>query len=301
VNLEAEAKQRMSGERLEASLEIDRLSTLEVVRLVQAQDRTVADAVAAAAGDIARAVDAIAARLREGGRMVYAGAGTSGRLALLDAAELPPTYGIAPERVPVLLAGGTEALQHAVEGAEDDEAAAVDELGKLGLGPADALVGIAASGTTPYTLAAARHARSLGALTVGIVCAEGSPLAAQCEVAIVVPTGPEVILGSTRMKAGTAQKMVLHTLSTGVMIRLGRVYSNLMVDMPATNRKLRARALRMVQLASGVSEETAGKALADSGGDVRTAIVVARAGVSAAEARALLARHGGDLREVLGE
>jgi N-acetylmuramic acid 6-phosphate etherase len=291
----------MSGERLEASLEIDRLPTLEVVRLIQAQDRTVADAVAAAAPDIARAVDAIAARMHTGGRMVYAGAGTSGRLALLDAAELPPTYGIAPDRVPVLLAGGAEALHHAVEGAEDDEAAALDETAKLGLGPADALVGIAASGSTPYTLAAVRQARRLGALTVGMTCAPDTPLATECDIAVVTPTGPEVILGSTRMKAGTAQKMVLHTLSTGVMIRLGRVYSNLMVDMPATNRKLRARALRMVQLAAGVTEAEAGRVLAESGGDVRMAIVAARKGLDAAEARALLERHGGGLREVLGE
>jgi N-acetylmuramic acid 6-phosphate etherase len=289
----------MSQERLAASLDIDRCPPSEIVRIIQQQDRLVAAAVAAAAPPIARAIELISARLAQGGRLVYAGAGTSGRIALLDAAEIPPTYGVDPGLVRVLMAGGERALLHAVEGAEDDEAAAVaavDEHVVAG----DAVVGIAASGTTPYTVAAVRRANRLGALTVGVTSTPGSPLAEEARIPIVADTGPEVILGSTRMKSGTAQKLILNTLSTGVMIRLGHVYSNLMIDMPATNEKLRRRAVRMVELAAEVPRAAAAQALCDAGGNVKLAVVMAGKKLDRDGAERALARHRGSLREVLG-
>ena len=289
----------MSQERLAASLEIDRCSPIEIVRIVQEQDRLVAEAVAAEAERIAEAIAQISARLAHGGRLVYAGAGTSGRIALLDAAELPPTFGVDPGLVRVLLAGGERAFTQAVEGAEDDEdaaAIAVDQHVTAG----DALVGIAASGTTPYTVAAVRRANRLGALTVGVTSTPGSPLAREARIPIVADTGPEVIMGSTRMKSGTAQKLILNTLSTGVMIRLGHVYSNLMIDMPATNEKLRRRAVRMVELAAEVPPETAVQALREAGGNVKLAVVIAKRQLDRDAAERALAEHRGNLREVLG-
>jgi N-acetylmuramic acid 6-phosphate etherase len=288
----------MSQERLAASLDIDRCTPGEIVRIIQQQDRLVAEAVAAAAEPIAEAIEQVSARLARGGRLVYAGAGTSGRIALLDAAELPPTFGVDPGLVRVLLAGGERAFTQAVEGAEDDEeaAAAVDAHVTAG----DALVGIAASGTTPYTVAAVRRANQLDALTIGVTSAPGSPLAQEARIAIIADTGPEVILGSTRMKSGTAQKLILNTLSTGVMIRLGHVYSNLMIDMPATNEKLRRRAVRMVELAADVPREEAMQALRETDGNVKLAVVMANKKLGREEAERTLARHGGNLREVLG-
>jgi N-acetylmuramic acid 6-phosphate etherase len=286
----------MPQDRLEASLDIDRRSTLEVVRLIQEQDRLVAGAAAREEERIARAIDEIAERLARGGRLFYAGAGTSGRIAMLDAAELPPTFGIEPSLVRVLMAGGERAYFAAAEGAEDDEAAAreaVDRNVKSG----DALVGIAASGTTPYTVAAVRRAKERGAFTVGVTSTPESPLAGEADLAIVAQTGPEVILGSTRMKSGTAQKLILNAISTGVMIRLGRVYSNLMIEMPMTNEKLRRRGERMVELAAGVSREVAARSLREAAGNVKLAAVMAKRGVAAEEARRLLA--GRTLREVL--
>ena len=288
----------MSQDRLEASLDIDRLPAVDVVRIIQEEDARVAAAVAAERNKIAHAVDEIAERLAHGGHLFYAGAGTSGRIAALDAAELPPTYGIDPSLVRVLMAGGERAFLHAVEGAEDDEdaaIAAVDENVKA----EDALVGIAASGTTPYTVAAVRKANMLGALTVGITSVAVSPLAREVDIAIVPQTGAEVIMGSSRMKSGTAQKLVLNTISTAVMIRLGRVYSNLMIDMPATNEKLRNRAVRMVELAAGVLRPTAVQAIRDANGNVKLAAVIAKKRIDAAAAKALLDAHGGRLREVL--
>jgi len=290
----------MSQDRLAASLDIDRCTPREIVRIIQDQDRLVAEAVASAAEPIAQAIEQIAARLARGGRLIYAGAGTSGRIALLDAAELPPTYGVDPGLVRVLLAGGERAFTQAVEGAEDDEAAASAAV-EAQVTAGDALVGIAASGSTPYTVAAVRRADQLGALTVGVTSAPGSPLAQEARIAIVADTGPEVILGSTRMKSGTAQKMILNTLSTGVMIRLGHVYSNLMIDMPATNEKLRRRAVRMVELAANVQQDKAVQALREAGGNVRLAAVMAGRKLSRAEAERALAEHGGHLRDVLRE
>jgi len=284
----------MSQDRLDSSIDIDQRSSIEIVRLIQEQDRLVAEAVAAEAEKIAHAIDQIADRLSHGGRLFYAGAGTSGRIAMLDASELPPTFGL--DVVRVLMAGGERAFFAAAEGAEDDEDAAIDAVSGE-VKSDDAVVGIAASGTTPYTVAAVRRANMLGALTVGITSAPGSPLAREVDIAIVPQTGPEVIMGSTRMKSGTAQKMILNTISTGVMVRLGRVYSNLMIDMPATNEKLRSRAVRMIELAAGVTRPMAVQAMRDAGGNVRLAAVMAKKRIDANEARQLLA--GQSLREVL--
>jgi N-acetylmuramic acid 6-phosphate etherase len=286
----------MSQDRLEASLDIDRLPTLDVVRIIQEQDALVAGAVAAQAERIAHAIDEIAERLHRGGCLFCAGAGTSGRIAMLDASELPPTYGIDPSLVQVLIAGGERAYFQAAEGAEDDEDAAIDAVSAT-VTADDAVVGIAASGTTPYTVAAVRKANLLGALTVGVTNVATSPLAQHVDIPIVVESGPEVIMGSTRMKSGTAQKMVLNTISTGVMVRLGRVYSNLMIDMPATNEKLRNRAVRMVELAAGVTRPMAVQAIRESGGNVKVATVMAKKRVSADEARRLI--EDKPLREVL--
>jgi N-acetylmuramic acid 6-phosphate etherase len=286
----------MSPDRLEASLDIDRKPTLEIVRIMQEQDALVAGAVAAQAERIAHAIDEIAERLSNGGRLFYAGAGTSGRIAMLDASELPPTYGIDASLVRVLMAGGERAYFAAAEGAEDDEEAAIEAVSR-DVTSDDVVVGIAASGTTPYTVAAVRKANLLGALTVGVTSVPGSPLAQHTDIPIVVETGPEVIMGSSRMKSGTAQKLVLNQLSTGVMIRLGRVYSNLMIEMPATNEKLRNRAVRMVELAARVTRPMAVQAIRSSDGNVKLATVMAKKGVSVEEARALLATRS--LREVL--
>ena len=286
----------MSQDRLDASLDIDRRSTLEIVRIIQEQDALVAPAVAEQRQRIAHAVDEIANRLRHGGRMFYVGAGTSGRIAMLDAAELPPTFGIDTSLVRVIMAGGERAFFAAAEGAEDDEEAAIATIGADVVAD-DAIVGIAASGTTPFTVAAIRKANMIGALTVGITSIAGSPLAQDADIAIVPEPGPEVIMGSSRMKSGTAQKLVLNTLSTAVMIRLGHIYSNLMVDMPATNEKLRNRAVRMVELAAEVPRAVAVQALRDADGSVKLATVIAKRGVSADEARSLLKSAG--LREVL--
>ncbi len=287
----------MSQNRLEASLDIDLRPAIEIVRIIQEQDDLVAGAVAAQAERIAHAVDEIVERLRHGGRLFYAGAGTSGRIAMLDASELPPTYGVAPDLVSVLMAGGERAYLAAVEGAEDDEDAAIDAVNRE-VRAEDAVVGIAASGTTPYTVAAVRRANMLGALTVGVTNVAGSPLAQHVDIPIVIDSGPEVIMGSTRMKSGTAQKLVLNQLSTAVMVRLGHVHSNLMIDMPATNEKLRHRAVSMVELAAKVPRPVAVQAMRDADGNVRLATIIAKKKVTADEARRLLGDRS--LREILG-
>src|SRR5256886_5228001 len=276
----------MSQDRLEASLDIDRRPTLDIVRIIQQQDALVPPAVAAEAERIAHAIDQITDRLSHGGRLFYIGAGTSGRIAMLDVAELPPTFGIDRDLVRVIMAGGERAYFAAVEGAEDDEDAAIEAV-TAEVRADDAGIRIAASRTTPYTVAAIRRSNMIGALTVGITSQPGSPLASEADIAIVPNTGPEVIMGSTRMKSGTAQKLVLNTISTGVMIRLGRVYSNLMIDMPATNEKLRGRAARMVELAADVTRPTAVQALRDAGGNVKLAGVMASKKLAADHARHL--------------
>jgi N-acetylmuramic acid 6-phosphate etherase len=288
----------MSQDRLEASLEIDRLPAADIVRIIQAEDARVAAAVAAEADRIAQAIEQIAERLSHGGRLFYAGAGTSGRIAMLDASELPPTYGIDSSLVKVIMAGGERAYFAAAEGAEDSEDAAIEAVNRE-VKAEDALAGIASSGTTPFTVAAVRRANMLGALTIGITSVPGSPLAREADIPIVAETGPEVIMGSTRMKSGTAQKLILNTISTGVMVRLGRVYSNLMTDMPATNEKLRSRAIRMVELAARVTRPMAVQAMREADGNVKVATVIAKKKIAADEARRLLEKSGGRLREVL--
>jgi N-acetylmuramic acid 6-phosphate etherase len=288
----------MSSERLGESTDIDLATADEIVRIIQDQDRRAVEAVASAAARIAQAIDGVTERLQNGGRLFYVGAGTSGRIAMLDASELPPTYGIPPDLVQVIMAGGERAFFAAVEGAEDRDEDAVREIATR-VTPDDAVVGIAASGTTPFTVAAIRKANMIGALTVAVTSASPSPLAQEADIPIVTPTGPEVILGSTRMKAGTAQKLVLNALSTGVMIRLGRVYSNLMTDMPMTNAKLSRRGITMVELAAGVSRARAEEALREAEGEVKTAVVMAARGIDAAAARERLASVAGNLREAL--
>ncbi|WP_123563397.1 N-acetylmuramic acid 6-phosphate etherase [Kitasatospora cineracea] len=278
---------------------IDLLPTAELARLMNAEDRTVPEAVAEELPAITAAVDAIAERMRRGGRLVYAGAGTAGRLGVLDAGECPPTFDTAPGQVVGLIAGGPGAVTAAVEGAEDDRAAAVADLDALGLGAADTVVGVSASGRTPYALAAVEHARALGALTVALAGNRGSALGAAAEHRIEVVTGPELLAGSTRLKAGTAQKLVLNMISTITMIRLGKTYGDLMVDLRASNDKLRARARRIVALATGAEPAAVDAALTATGGRVKDAILLLLADVDAPRAADLLARHGGRLRDAI--
>ncbi|MFI9721366.1 N-acetylmuramic acid 6-phosphate etherase [Streptomyces sp. NPDC052396] len=278
---------------------IDRLPTLAIATLMNGEDATVAGAVAAQLPSIAAAIDAISARMSDGGRLVYAGAGTAGRLGVLDASECPPTFNTRPEQVLGLIAGGPTALVSAVEGAEDDPGRAEADLAALGIGPPDTVVGVSASGRTPYAVAAVRHARRAGALTIGLAGNAGSPLGAAAEHAIEVVCGPELIAGSTRLKAGTAQKLVLNMLSTITMIRLGKTYGNLMVDLRASNDKLRARSRQIVSLATGAPDPEIEQALTATGGEVKAAILVLLAGVDGPEAARLLERADGHLRRAL--
>lgn len=286
-------------ERNRRTRDIDRLPTLERLRLLNDEDATVAAAVRRALPAIAAAVDSVVARLSRGGKLVYAGAGTSGRLGMLDAVECPPTFGVPPELVRALIAGGPAALTGAVEGAEDDYEAGRRDLRALPVTAADVVVGLAASGRTPYVLGAIDAANAIGAVTVGLSCNEPAPLLERAAIAIAVPVGPEAITGSTRLKAGTAQKMVLNMLSTGAMIGLGKVYGNLMVDVQVTNRKLAERARRMVMEVAGVDAAAAEALLERCDNQVKTAIVAARLGVTPEEGRRLLAREGGVLRRVI--
>lgn len=284
-----------------ATRDLDLLPVLEQARLMNAEDHRVPEAVAAALPAVATAVARIAEALRRGGRLFYVGAGTSGRLAVLDAAECPPTFGTDPDQVQTVLAGGPRAMFEAVEGAEDDAAAGAREMDARGVSPADAVVGIAASGETPFTVAAVRRARERGAWTAGVACNAGSSLEAACDLAILPLVGPEVIGGSTRLKAGTAQKLVLNMLSTLAMVRLGKVYGNLMVDLRATNAKLRRRAARIVAAAAAADEGRADAVLGQARGRVPVAIVMLRLGLDAEAARARLEQAGGSLRRALGE
>jgi len=255
-----------------ASTHIDALSTLEMLRVINAEDRKVADAVERELPSIARAVDAIAAALRRGGRLFYIGAGTSGRLGVLDASECPPTFGVATNLIQGIIAGGEAALSRAAETTEDDPAIGARDLIAHGFTANDILAGIAASGRTPYVLGAIGEAKRLGATTIGLSCTPDSELARAVEIAITPLVGPEVIAGSTRMKAGTAQKLVLNMLTTGAFVRLGYVYGNLMVNVQPKNSKLRDRAKRIIAQAAGVSYERAGQLLSDSGDSVPEAI-----------------------------
>ena len=291
---------RLTTERVNPrTVDLDRLDTLGVLRRLNDEDQLVAPAVRAALPALAMAVDLAVERWQRGGRIVLFGAGTSGRLAALDAAELGPTFGVAPDRYVARLAGGAGAFAVAVEGAEDDRAAG--ELAADDLSDRDVAFGIAASGRTPWVLGALERARRRGAATIGLACVAGPALAGLADVAVVVETGPEPIGGSTRMKAGTAQKLVLNAFSSTLMIRLGKVYGNLMVDVQATNAKLRARAVQLVARAAGVDPAAAQRALVEADDEVKTAIVGLRLGLPAAAARTRLVAADGRLRVALDE
>lgn len=279
--------------------QLDRYATAALVEALAADQAGAARAVQAAGAALAEAVDAAAPRLAAGGRLVYVGAGTSGRLGLLDSVELDPTFSWPRERAPALLAGGERALFVAVEGAEDDREAAQADVAKQALTPNDVVLVLAASGSTPFAIAAAEAARAAGALTVGFANNPGAPLLAACEHAVLLDTGPEVISGSTRLKAGTAQKIALNTFSSAVMVRLHKVYGNLMVDLRATNAKLERRALRLTVAATGAEEAAAAAALAACGRRVKTAIVMLKAGLDATAADARLAAAGGSVHGAL--
>jgi N-acetylmuramic acid 6-phosphate etherase len=293
---------RLTERRNPRSTTIDTASALEIVDLIGAEDAGVPAAVAKARAEIAGAIELIEGAFRSGGRLIYVGAGTSGRLGVLDAAECPPTFGTPPEMVVGLIAGGPPALVRSIEGAEDDTGAAERELNALRVARTDVVVGIAASGTTPYVGTALARAQALGARTVFLSCSEPpTGLRQSCDICITVLVGPEIVTGSTRMKAGTATKLVLNTLTTGAMIRIGKTYGNLMVDLRAWNDKLVDRSQRIVMEAAGVDRSAAQSAIEAADGSVKTAIVMARRGVARGEAERLLSEHAGRLRAIVGD
>jgi N-acetylmuramic acid 6-phosphate etherase len=278
---------------------LDRKSTIDILRILNREDARVAPAVRRELPKIARAVDAIAKALRCGGRLFYVGAGTSGRLAVLDATECPPTFGTPPGMVQAIIAGGERALRGAVEGAEDSTRAGARDLRRKGLSRCDVVVGLSASGTTPYVLGAIEFARRRGAVTIGIISNQLSPLARRARISIVPDTGPEPITGSTRLKAGTAQKLVLNLLSTAAMARMGRVYDNWMVHVALTNEKLRQRGARVLEEAAGVSARAGERALRQAKYDLPAALVMLKTGADLRVARKSLANAGGNVREAL--
>lgn len=294
--------QLLTEARNPRSENLDQLSTLDMLRVINDEDATVAAAVRAELPNIARAVDEIAARFQRGGRLFYIGAGTSGRLGVLDASECPPTFSVPPDLVQGLIAGGDSALRLSSEHSEDSPELGAQDLAAAGFASdsqPDTLVGIAASGRTPYVLGAMDYARQRGALTIGLSCVPNSALAQAAGIAITPATGPEVLTGSTRLKAGTATKLVLNMLSTGVMVRTGATFGNLMVNVRPTNAKLVDRAERIISAATGVDREAAAKLLKDSSEDVKTAIVMARLHLDAAAARERLAAANGVLSHAL--
>ena len=286
-------------QRNQNTMSIDTLSTLDMIKLINREDYKVAEAVSLVTDKIAEAVDLIADRLSRGGRLIYCGAGTSGRLGILDAVECPPTYSTEPEMVQALMAGGYPAIFKAVEGAEDSRELGVQDMKNIGFRSADVLVGIAASGRTPYVLGCMEYARELGASTVAVTCCPGSAVDTFADIGIAPAPGPEVVTGSTRMKSGTAQKMVLNMLSTGTMIKLGKVYGNLMVDVKPSNEKLIRRCVTIVCAAAECEEAVATAALEACEYRPKVAIVMVRKGVGAEEAKALLARAEGRVAKVL--
>jgi len=290
----------LTEERNPLTRDIDTLPTLDMLTLINAEDQKVALAVREELPKIAIAVDAITARMQRGGRLIYIGAGTSGRLGVLDASECPPTFGTPPELVVGLIAGGPAALTEAIEGAEDDREGGATEIAELDVNENDSVIVIAASGRTPYAIGGLQEAKKRGALTVSIVCNRPSPLEELAEIGIAPVVGPEVVSGSTRLKAGTAQKMVMNMISTAVMIRLGKTYSNLMVDVQPTNVKLRQRARRIVAEATGLDLRRATEILSVCNGEVKTAIVAALVGISPELARIRLYETGGYVRKTIG-
>jgi N-acetylmuramic acid 6-phosphate etherase len=294
-------ERRRTEGRNPASRHLDRLSSRAILRLMNREDRKVAVAVGREIPQIARAVDAIVRNIQKGGRLFYVGAGTSGRLAVLDAAECPPTFGVSGKLLQALIAGGRRAVTGAVEGAEDSAANGARDLRSKKLARKDVVVGIAASGTTPYVVGALEFARKRGARTVAVIANRKSPIARLADIVIAPEAGPEIIAGSTRLKAGTSQKLVLNMLSTAAMVRLGHVYENLMIDVAQTNQKLRDRGLRILVEASGKDVSASEHALRQSGHNLRVALVMLKRGLDAKAARERLASTKGNLRRALGE
>lgn len=294
-------ERRRTEQRNAGSRNLDRMSAAQIVRLMNREDGRVAGAIGRTLPAIARAVDAIVEAIRHGGRLIYVGAGSSGRMAVLDAAECPPTFGISPKLVQALIAGGRKAVTGAVEGAEDSERSGERDLRAARLTRQDVVVGIMASGTTPYVLSALRFAGKRGATTVAITVNPNTPVAGLAKILIATEVGPEVLTGSTRLKAGTAQKMVLNMLTTAAMARLGHVYENLMIDVRPSNQKVSHRMVRILADASGKRLSAAEDALRLAGHNMRVALVMLKLNLGAREAKARLRRAKGDLRQALGE
>ena len=293
---------RLTEQRNSRTQRIDVASPLEIVDLINAEDATVPQAVRAVREEIARAIELVVAAFQQGGRLIYVGAGTSGRLGVLDASECPPTFGTPPEMVVGIIAGGYQALVRGLEGAEDDVNAGMEAMDEAGVTPKDFVLGIAASGTTPFVRAALSRAQTIGAVTGLLSCSDPPQVLVEtCDVLLLPKVGPEALTGSTRMKAGTATKLVLNTLSTGAMIRLGRAYGNLMVDLMAWSDKLRDRGERIVMECCGVDRGAARQAIEQAGGSVKLAIVMASKRVGKAEAERLLAAAGGFVRRAVGD
>ena len=298
----SEIKKLKTEQRNPATLDVDLLPTLDMVRMLNDQNRVLVDAVDEQAEQIAKAIELITERMQRGGRLIYLGAGTSGRLGVMDASEIPSTFSMDPEGVVGVIAGGEVATRRAVEYVEDDALAAVEQLKELGLYQNDVVCGIAASGRTPYVIGGLDYAKSVGAGTISVANNKHSEIGRHADVAIEVETGPEALSGSTRLKAGTAQKMVLNLLSTGTMIQQGKTYSNLMVDVKATNEKLQARCLNILrEIFPAVEDDRLAEALARANGSVKLAAVIIKTGLPVEQARAELERHDGHLRRVFGE
>lgn len=285
--------------RNKASLKIDKMNTDEIVSIINKEDEKVALAIREVTPEITRAIEMATERFEKGGRLIYIGAGTSGRLGALDAIELTPTYSVSPERAFGILAGGQEAMFSAVEGAEDDESLAINDLKDVSLSSEDILIGIAASGRTPYTISAIRYGNEVGALTLSVTCNQSSEMNKIANVGIAPIVGPEVISGSTRMKAGTAQKMVLNMISTSIMIKTGKIYQNLMVNVQPTNKKLVQRAINIIQESTGIIDKEAEYYFEASHQDVATAIVMIKTNLPQAEVKELLKSHKGNISRVL--
>lgn len=292
-------KDLTTEKRNSATMHIDNMSTLDMVKTINKEDQKVAEAVGTQEEQIAQAIDMASKKYHDGGRLIYIGAGTSGRLGILDAVELVPTYGISPDRAIGLIAGGKTAMYLAVEGAEDSESLAAEDLGKLNLTSKDVVLGLAASGRTPYVIGGLDYAQKIGAGTISIACVNNSLIGKHAEIAIEAVVGPEVITGSTRMKAGTAQKMILNTISTGVMIKQGKVYQNVMIDVLPTNKKLVNRAIRIITSVTNVSIEQAKDVLLKADKNVGLAIVMAKTGVNSDDASKLLEKNNNNVSQVL--
>lgn len=300
-NLLQSLAQMVTEQRNTDSMDIDRLNALEIVKIINREDQRVPLAVKRCLPQIAQAVEKIVAAFRQGGRLIYIGAGTSGRLGVLDASECPPTYGVSPDMVVGIIAGGEQALRQPIEGAEDNPQQGQTDLEKIRFSAKDVLVGIAASGRTPYVIGALNYAKSLNAVTIAVASNPGSALAKIADIAIETVVGQEVLTGSSRMKSGTAQKLVLNMLTTASMILMGKCYQNLMVDVQASNEKLRARALRIVMQATECSEETAQQTLQRADNNAKLAIMMILSGLEKAAAVQLLNRHQGKLRQALAQ